>query len=269
MTKFGSFDKYPPRSLASAEAALLTAWRSLTRYEDDLVLIGGLAVHYLTRKDVAGLPGAVTMDVDFGISLAAESGQYGTIQSDLSGLGFMQKNSRWEQDFDGMNLYIDFLSDAESAAGGSRMVDGTTVSLIPGINRALAKRRKINVPGKDLCGVHQACEINVADIGPLLVLKLNAFGGPTGRRAHKDAYDVLLAVTGFVDGPEAAIAAFHAEASAGNSAFASARKCLRKDFIDPDQDGPARAAAFHPGSTEERQRVRQATVTVGKMLFGN
>jgi len=73
--KFGKFDDYPPRSLESAEAALLTAWRSLERYQDDLVLVGGLAVHYLTRRDVPGLPGAVTLDVDLGITLGASGGQ--------------------------------------------------------------------------------------------------------------------------------------------------------------------------------------------------
>jgi hypothetical protein len=53
MTKFGKFGDYPPRSLESAEAALLTAWRSLEQYHDDLVLVGGLAVHYLTRREIS------------------------------------------------------------------------------------------------------------------------------------------------------------------------------------------------------------------------
>jgi hypothetical protein len=69
--KFGKFDDYPPRSLESAEAALLTAWCSLERYHEDLVLVGGVAVHYLTKRNVPGLPGAVTLDVDFGITLGA------------------------------------------------------------------------------------------------------------------------------------------------------------------------------------------------------
>ena len=38
MSKFGTFGEYPKDSLASAEKALLTAWRSLERYHDDLVL---------------------------------------------------------------------------------------------------------------------------------------------------------------------------------------------------------------------------------------
>ena len=65
MSKLGTFGDYPKESLQSAEAALLTAWRSLDRYHKDLVLVGGLAVHYLTKRDAAGgAPGAVTMDVD-------------------------------------------------------------------------------------------------------------------------------------------------------------------------------------------------------------
>jgi hypothetical protein len=36
MSKFSCFAEYPQRSLASAEAALLTAWASLERYHDDL-----------------------------------------------------------------------------------------------------------------------------------------------------------------------------------------------------------------------------------------
>lgn len=35
MSKFGTFGDYPKESLPSAEAALLTAWRSLDRYHDD------------------------------------------------------------------------------------------------------------------------------------------------------------------------------------------------------------------------------------------
>ncbi len=108
----------------------------------------------------------------------------------------------------------------------------------------------------------------VAGIGPLLVLKLNAFGGPTGRRHPKDAYDILLAVTGFVEGSRVALEGFQAEKTMGNPAMASAMACLVADFIEADRDGPARAAAFHPGGPEEKERVRQDMVTVGRTLLG-
>jgi hypothetical protein len=268
MSKFGTFGDYPKESLLSAEAALLTAWRSLDRYHKDLVLVGGLAVHYLTKRNVAGLPGAVTMDVDFGISLAASGEQYGTIKSDLAGLDFKSEGNRLVRKFGNLNLYLDFLTEDPPSLTGARMVDDVLASVIPGVNRALSCPRQVNVKGLDLYGAEQECTVAVADIGPLLVLKLNAFGGPTGRRLPKDAYDVLLAVTGFVDGPAAAVAAFQAEAKAGNTGFDFAVKSLQNDFTERGQDGPIRAAEFHPGNTGNRDRVREDVATVGRMLLG-
>jgi hypothetical protein len=106
-------------------------------------------------------------------------------------------------------------------------------------------------------------------IGPLLVLKLNAFGGPTGRRHPKDAYDVLLAVTSFVDGPRAAVDAFQAEASCGNTGYAAAIETLRRDFSRRDADAPIRAAAFLGGTVENQQRAREELVTAAKFLLGD
>ena len=253
----------------SAEAALLTAWCSLERYHDDLVLVGGLAVHYLTKRDVVVLPGAVTMDVDFGISLAASGGQYGTIKTDLAGLGFKSEGNRLVRTFGNLNLYLDFLTEDPPSLTGTRIVDDVTASVIPGVNRALACRRIVSVKGNDLYGAEQECKVAVSGIGPLLVLKLNAFGGPTGRRLPKDAYDVLLAVTRFVEGAEAAVAAFRAEAEAGNTGYEFALKALQKDFSDPAQDGPIRAAEFHPGNVGGRNRIRQDVATVGRILLGS
>ncbi len=269
MSKFGTYNDYPKESLPAAEAALLTAWRTLERYHDDIVLVGGLAVHYLTRHDLAGLPSAVTMDVDFGITLGASGGQYGTIKSDLGGLDFKPEGNRLVRKVASLNLYLDFLTEDPPSVTGARIVDDVVATVIPGVNRALAARRMVTVQGRDLYGAEQKCSVAVADIGPLLVLKLNAFGGPTGRRIPKDAYDILLAVTGFIDGAEAAVAAFHAEAKAGNTGYESALATLRKDFSSPDQDGPIRAADFHPGNASNRDRIREDVATVGKILLGS
>ena len=158
MTKFGKFDDYPPRSLESAEAALLTAWRSLEQYHNDLVLVGGLAVHYLTRRDLAGLPGAVTLDVDFGITLGASGGQYGTIKTDLAGLGFTSEGNRLVRKFGDIALYLDFLTEDPPSVTGARVVDDVVASVIPGVNRALASRRIMTVHGRDLYGAEQTCQ---------------------------------------------------------------------------------------------------------------
>jgi hypothetical protein len=268
MSKFGKFGDYPNESLLSAQAALLTAWGSLERYHDDLVLVGGLAVHYLTKRNVAGLPGAVTMDVDFGISLAASAGQYGTIKTDLSGLGFKTEGTRLVRKFGNLNLYLDFLTEDPPSLTGARIVDDVVASVIPGVNRALACRRIVAIKGKDLYGKEQECKVAVADIGSLLVLKLNAFGGPTGRRLPKDAYDILLVTMGFVDGPEAAVAGFRAEAGAGNTGYDFAVKAIERDFVDLRQDGPIRASEFYPGNADQRDRIRQDVATVGNFLLG-
>lgn len=268
MSRFSTYGDYPKGSLDWAEMVLLTAWRSLERYHDEIVLVGGLAVHYLTRRDVAGIPGAVTMDVDFGITLGASGGQYGTIASDLAGLGFVSRGNRLVRKFGDQNLYLDFLTEDPSAVTGGRIVDDVVASIAPGINRALACRREVRVKGRDLYGVEQNCKVAVADIGPLLVLKLNAFGGPVGRRLPKDAYDVLLAVTGFIEGPEAAVSAFRSEGNAGNPGYVSALEALREGFSEIGQDGPVRAAEFHPGNAEDHARLREQVVTVGRLLLG-
>jgi len=272
MSKHGTFAEYSPRSLAAAEAALLTVWPTLNRYHEDLVLVGGLAVNYLTRQGAGGWPGAVTMDVDFGIALAAEGGLYGTVQTDLGGLGFRPDKkapNRLVREVEGMALYVDFLTEAPPATGGSRMVDDVVAAVVPGINRALESRRVVQVSGRDVYGAAQTCAVAVADIGPLLVLKLNAFGGPIGRRHPKDAYDVLLAVTSFVDGARAALEAFRAEEQRGNPGFATAVEAFRRGFSRADADAPIRAAEFLRGTPEDQQRVRDELTSAARFLLGD
>ena len=110
----------------------------------------------------------------------------------------------------------------------------------------------------------------VSGIGALLVLKLNAFAG---RQQPKDAYDILLAVSRSVDGPEAAIASFHAEANADNRGFQRARETLRQHVLEPGQSGPLRCAAFaldgQPSQEDREIRRRQIVermATVGQAL---
>ena len=91
MTKRGHYADYPRESNVTAEAALLTAWASLHRYHESLVLVGGLALKYLTVSASGLLPGPVTLDADFGVGIGTEGGQYGTIRDDL----FLPRGSCW------------------------------------------------------------------------------------------------------------------------------------------------------------------------------
>jgi hypothetical protein len=144
--------------------------------------------------------------------------------------------------------------------------------VFPGVARALATKRKVTVEGKDLFGAPQKAAVPVSGIGALLVLKLNAFAG---RQQAKDAYDVLLGVSRFPEGPETAIAAFQAEASAGNRGSARAIETLRNHFFETDQSGPLRCAAFaldgQAGIDDRQMRERQIVeqlVTIGRALAG-
>ncbi len=273
MSKFASFAEYPSRSLVGAEAALLTAWSCLHCYHGELALVGGLAVNYLTKPGTGLLPGPVTMDVDFGVSLAAEGGQYGTIADELTGQGFRRDpHGRYVRQFETMPVFIDFLTEHPKAAKGTTHVDGVEAGLFPGVERALAMRRIISVTGKDLFGAPQRADVPVAEVGPLVVLKLNAFDG---RQQPKDAYDTLLLVSRYLDGPEAAVAAFRAEGRAGNRGYASAAAALRQHFTEAEQSGPRRGAAFvlgdlplGPETRERERRIIEQIVTIGRALLG-
>ena len=83
------------------------------------------------------------MDVDFGISLGASGEQYGTIQSDLQGLGFRSERNRLVRKYGGMNLYLDFLTEDPPSVTGARTVDDVMARIVQGVNRALASRRLV------------------------------------------------------------------------------------------------------------------------------
>jgi len=273
MSKFASFAEYPAASLRAAEAALLTAWVALHRYHDELVLVGGLAVKYLTKPSSGLLPGPVTMDVDLGVALGAEGGQYGTIAEDLIGQGFKRaENRRFVRSFEGMSLYIDFLTEHPTSTKGTADVEGVDAGVFPGVDRALATRQNVLVEGLDLLGVAHQASVAVAGIGSLLVLKLNAFDD---RQQSKDAYDVLLATSQYVNGPQEVIKSFQAEAKAGNRGYERAANALRQHFWETDQSGPVRCADFVlRGSTvgaelrERRRQIAEQMVTIGRALLG-
>lgn len=270
MSKFDRFEAYPSRGLDAAESVLLTVWPTLQRHHEDIVLVGGLAVHYLTRDQSVGWPGAVTMDVDLGLSLAVDDDRYGSIVDDMKGLGFVydaETENRLVREVDGLKMYLDFLTDAGVKETGTTRVGEMVTSSVPGLNRALSERRIVPVDGLDFYGQKKRLDVPVCDVGPLLVLKLNAFGGPVGRRHPKDAYDVLLCVTSYVGGAAKAIEAFRAEAAAGNPGYAYAVEALKNDFMDVAADGPLRAADFLRGFPEASQRLKEELVTAATFML--
>jgi hypothetical protein len=276
--KHDTFEKYSQSDLGLPQQALLTAWDCLAAYQEDLVLVGGLAIKALTHPPAEGMPGPVTLDVDFGISIGASGGSYGSILETLAAHGFIWNADmkRFVRKFDTLDLYIDLLTDNGSADTGSVTVDDSlTVGIVPGIARALDATREIKIEGITLVGSKSEQRIKVAEAGPMLALKLNAFGGPvTGRKAPKDAHDILYLAMNYLDGTDSAIAAFHAERSAGNRAIPHAVYALENYFSNPDSLGPMSCAAFRmnnqhldPEVESESMQIRQQCVTLAQELL--
>lgn len=274
--KFERYDKYLAADTSVPPRALLTTWEALADFHDDLVLVGGLAVRYLTKPPIAGQPGPVTLDVDFAVSLAVGGDMGPTIKQALREQEFRwdAKEQHFSRELPGLRLHVDLLTDDGKSDQGTVMVDdGLPVSVLPGIDRALVCVRVVPVTGINLAGQSRTIEIKVAEVGPMLALKLNAFGGPKGRRAGKDAHDILHLATRYLDGLPAAVAGFQAEKAAGNRAMRHALVCLQRDFADVDAPGPVACATFRiPGwpeseaNAEEALALRQECVTLAQAL---
>ncbi|MBL9115067.1 MAG: hypothetical protein JNJ83_08665 [Verrucomicrobiaceae bacterium] len=273
--KYETFTQYPPGSMDLPQRALLTVWDCLAAYRDDLVLVGGLAVRHLTKPPMEGMPGPVTLDVDFGISVGASSGMYGSIKDTLSAHGFRWAGNRFVRRFPEMELFVDLLTDDAKADTGTAIVDdGLPVGIVPGIDRARECSRWVAVSGMNLVGVEQHEQIRVAEVGPMLVLKLNAFGGPVGRKAPKDMHDILYLGMEYLDGHRAAVAGFQAEKEAGNRGVPHAIHALQNYFGSADALGPMSCAAFRLGEEHESaefaeasQQIRQQCVTLAEALL--
>lgn len=270
--KHDTFDKYPADSLDLTERALLTTWDCLSDYRGDLVLVGGMAVRYLTRRATRGLPDAVTIDVDLGISISASSGMYGSIRQTLSAHDFTWAGQRFVRKFGETTLFLDLLTDDDHTDVGSAVVDdGLNVGIVPGITRALARTRIVEVSGKTLLGLQQTEHVRIAEVGPMLVLKLNAFAG---RKAPKDAHDIAYLEMNYLGGIEEVVAGFAEERAAGNRGMPRALETLRRFFGDVNAQGPMSCAAFRmnnehllPAREDESQRIRRQCVTLAQALL--
>ncbi len=259
---------YDPDITALSERVLLTAWPALSAYHDDLVLVGGLVPRYICRPRPPMLS-AVTMDVNLGIALGATAGQYGSLSSHLTGLGFKREEQRFVKTVNDVNIYLDFLTEVPGKTTGTVMVDDVPTGVFRGIDRALTLNRECVISGVDLYGANQLCRVRVCEAGPYLILKLIAFAG---RMQPKDVFDLYQIALHFDGGPEAVIAAFAAERDV-NSGFAVARATLAEHFTHRDASGPLRGAAFIAGenpaaaAVDEHRRIREELVSFGQLLL--
>jgi hypothetical protein len=264
--KFDTYSAYDPRATSQTLPAFLTVWPGLARYHDDLVLVGGLVPLCICRHPTGAnaLPRPATLDVDLGIALGASAGQYGTLSSELSGLGFRAtgpNKARYARKCGDFEVYIDFLVEVPEGTHGAAMADDVLANVLPGIDRALQTARTIPLAGTDLFGSEQRTTARVCEAGPYLALKLRAF---CWRQQAKDAFDILYTLKHYDGGSDAALEAFAAELDAGNPACPDAVEALRKDFGKENDPGPTRAAHFVYGqpdrSESEDTRLRRTLI---------
>lgn len=277
--KYETYSEYQSQQTGLAESAFLTVWAGLGRWHEDLVLVGGLVPKYLCGDMTSPrtLPHPATLDVDLGIALAADSGQYGSLMWELASQGFTLNKkhpARFEKIIEDFTIPVDFLVEKSPLKRGTAQVEDITAEVMPGVNRALATARQMAVGGIDLHGAGQKLTARICEIGPFLALKLRAF---LYRQQPKDAFDILYSVLHYDGSTEAAIASFTEEIRQGNTAAPDALQALRELFQDENSPGPVKASHFvlgamRPHEAEDvryrRVSIRQDMVDIATRLAG-
>ncbi len=242
------------------------------------MLVGGLVPKYLCGDltQHRSLPRPATLDVDLGIALATDSGQYGNLSWELRGQGFKASDKhppRLEKTIGDFPIYVDFLVENPPRTIGSVQVEDITASIMPGVDRALATARSIEVTGVDLHGAAQKLTARVCEVGPFLALKLRAF---CNRQQPKDAFDILYTLLHYDGGTAAASASFADEVRVGNPACTDALRTLREHFGAETSPGPVKASHFvlgqaAPGESDDtrflRATLRQNMVDAAAQLL--
>jgi hypothetical protein len=185
--------------------------------------------------------------------LATDSGQYGNLRWALEVHGFkasVKYPNRLEKTIGAYPVYVDFLVEHTPRTRGSAEVEGVVASIIPGIDRALATARIIEVTGVDLYAAEQKLTARVCEVGPFLALKLRAF---YDRQQPKDAFDILYTLRHYDGGTIAAVTAFAEEVRVGNPACPDALRSLKEHFIHESSPGPVKASHFVFGQTSPSQ----------------
>jgi hypothetical protein len=121
------------------------------------------------------------------------------------------------------------------------------LGIAPGVDRALATARTIEVSGVDLHGADQKLTARVCEVGPFLALKLRAF---CDRQQPKDAFDILYTLRHYDGGSAAAFAAFAGEVRVGNPACTDALRTLQEHFQTESLPGPVKASHFVLGQAQ-------------------
>ena len=190
--KYETFSAYDPRHTALAESAFLTLWSTLGQWHSELVLVGGLVPKYLCGDLTQNrdLPRPATLDVDLGIALAADSGQYGNLSWELQGQGFKtspKHPARLEKIVGDFPIYVDFLVEHPPRTSVTAQVEDITASIMPGVDRALGR-----------CGLIERSDPGLNLIVKSAIRQSKSLPDFSGSNAH----EVRLKIEGTVSDPK-------------------------------------------------------------------
>ncbi len=251
---------YSTTDTALAEQVLLTVWSRLGEFRQHLVLVGGLAPRYIVSQPSyaasTGVPSHCgTYDVDLAVSLAvADLHTYESIHHTLTEtLGFepganergREQRHSFSKTIGRNRVILDFLTAKYEGPDDSLMhalEDKLSAIQVEGLGLALQDPLKVSIAGSLLDSGIYAADINVCRPVPFIVLKALAL---EGRGEPKDAYDLLYVLRYYKEGPESVASEVRPE-ERNQPSFQHAIAALKVHFGRPEQDGPAKYAAFNP-----------------------
>lgn len=250
---------YTPEDLEQVKSVCLT----LGAYLEDICVVGGLVPALLidttrTDDDDDLHPGTNDLDVGLAIVLLDEQ-RYAEISSRLRAEGFKPDQNNDGNDIvqrwclGDLKVTVDFLmppADDEQSGGHIHNLEPDFGALItPGLELAFSERVWVDVDGHTLKGEHARRRIPVCGPAAFVVLKALASGD---RCEPKDAYDLVYVIR-HTPGRGGTIAERLAEHGQGHREIVErALGFLARDFADPDDIGPLRAADFISADGSDR-----------------
>jgi hypothetical protein len=245
---------YMAEETEQVRAVCLTVAVTFGAYLDDVCIVGGLVPPLLidtARTDGDDLhPG--TNDLDVGLALALlDDERYAEISRRLRSEGFEPDTNengnptvqRWR--LGELKVKIDFLMPPVPAQDQAMRVQnlepdfGAVVT--PGLELAFDERVNIELDGRTLKGERAHRAVPVCGPAAFVVLKALAFGD---RGEPKDAYDLVYVIRHAAGRGTAIAERLHLHAQHHAAIVARALGLLHRDFDNPDEIGPLRAAAF-------------------------
>lgn len=253
---------YSREETLQVESACLTVAVTLGAYLKDLCIVGGLVPGLLIDRELPanadrGHPGTNDLDLALAIALLDDK-RYAELSERLRQEGFGPDTNRngnevlqrWR--LGESRVTIDFLIAPTPGNDSTRRIQplepdfGALVTR--GLELAFDERLEVELDGHTLKGERARRKVPICGPAAFTVLKALAFGD---RGEPKDAYDLVYVVRGTPGSTDAIAKRMARHAERHPDIVSSALTVLARDFADPNDIGPRRAAEFDTVNSDE------------------